>query len=305
MEQKTCKGFVKCHHTTEDVKPRVVVRHLFDKWNEPDVHQYTIIEENSGMPIVNDDGKFTLHWNDSAPTFEHVAFWEVDEKRGVFVPGRSRNTNVTTFNKYVVTSMYSGMRWCLLYAPEANMVEWRPCENLNGEPYNPLIVWHIAAPRVRNIKEGTMVALYPEAEPDKFVSKQSTGCDFFNNPVFGVEAPATVSVLDNKKHGKGVHEESTPLCRFTDCNSPCTLMHFQIMGRDAQYTKIVPQKSNEAFRNAVTTSEGLFSWVVIFLVAIFVPLLLLHLYYSIVPAKYDYTATRLSDIRKDISDFLH
>ena len=127
------------------------------------------------------------------------------------------------------------------------------------------------------------------------LSKQADGCNFDGQPIFTMLNNYKISSFSNKVHGRGLHSESVPVCRFKDCDNECTMLEFQILGlnltvNNALTLQNVESTVEDSSLNTTTVLDyGVYGagFAVLFCLVL---LLLVLLYYSFIPKEYDFVS---------------
>ena len=325
QQNKTCSGFVSCYHKDDIINSsnssQYVKRQLLENWNDVTRDRYTIVEEASGMPVINQNNKFTVKWFNKSgfdvTKITHYSFWAV--RRSLSGPTFSSHGSkafVDVSCQYLITTKNENGVFCLSYSQYTDLISWIPLSsNVLGKEYDPTIVWKFSFVNKKDIagyiREGDDVLLYSTYHPNKFISKSTKKCDFKSEPLFTLQDNNSVSVLINKFHGKGIYEESVPVCTFSDCDNECTLLNFQILGSNLSLNNTLTMQDNigEVFTgydtNPNTNLYSSIQGVGIFLIVLFSALVVILLYYRFVPREFDFISrVTVDDLYYNVKDLL-
>lgn len=300
---QTCSGFINCNHPEKNkriTKPNYIVAQPLVMWNSLRYDAYSLIEKSSGLPMVHKNNKFTLEWNmnfsEGVPV-SHYTFWPVRQLAGRFESDISRKY-VNCHSKYVITSKDRNGVSCLKIGKDG-IIGWTLLEDsIHKTPYDENMVWKILLAdkesHAQNIKEGDRIVLENE-KITGLLSKQADGCNFDGQPIFTMLNNYKISSFSNKVHGRGLHSESVPVCRFKDCDNECTMLEFQILGlnltvNNALTLQNVESTVEDSSLNTTTVLDyGVYGagFAVLFCLVL---LLLVLLYYSFIPKEYDFVS---------------
>ena len=327
LQNKTCSGFVACYHPNDEddlttTSPQYVHRKLLENWDLSSLDQYTIIEEASGIPILNNGGRFELNWNNNNisdnNSITHYSFWAVRNLHNKFATSGYK-AYVDVLEQYVITTQYNNIVFCLNYSPITKLISWLSLEeNILGKEFEKTIVWNLKFANKNNkkgfVKEGDDVLLFSATNSSLVLSKVPDSCDVQNNPLFTLQSVDNISVISNRFHGRGIHEESTPVCKFTDCENDCTLIHFQILGSNLSInnkTTLLSLKQQTDTANDGTklnTTDNLaiaLQSVGLFLLALILLLFLVLAYYKFIPKEFDYISrVTVDDVYYNVKDLI-